>query len=108
MSGYWDSGALEPTSPEEFLCLTAFKPIHIPAIRTKGTPIPTPTPRPTLTASVLELVLEVDAGAVFELVWVAVLDDELVGMLVVKELDDVKAVDVLELDELAAWLVMLK
>ncbi len=94
--------------------MTAFKPIHIPAIRTKGTPIPTPTPRPTLTASVLELVFEVDARAVFELFWVGVLEDVIVVTLAVKGLDDVRTVDVLELDELdeldelAVSLVMLK
>lgn len=101
MSGNWDSGTPELVPREEdCLCLTDFRPIHIPAMRTKGIPIPTPTPRPTLTISVLELALEGDAKAVSELLWGGVLEDELAIMLVVKEVDDVKAVDELELDEL--------
>lgn len=97
----WDSGTPELVPREEdCLCLTDFRPIHIPAMRTKGIPIPTPTPRPTLTVSVLELALEGDAKAVSELLWGGVLEDELAIMLVVKEVDDVKAVDELELDEL--------
>lgn len=101
MSGNWDNGTPEPVPLEEDrLCWTNFMPIHIPAMRTKGTPIPTPTPRPTLTVSVLELALEGDAEGVFEVLWVVVLKVELAIMLVVKEVGDVKAVDELELNEL--------
>ena len=80
----------------------------MPAMRTKGRPIPNPTPRPTLMASVLELTLEGDAEAVAKLPWGGVLEVELAVRLVVEEVDDVKAVDELELDEVGAWLVMLK
>jgi len=83
------------------LCLTDFRPIHIPAMRTQGTPIPSPTPRPTLTVSMPELAaLEGDAAEVSELLWGGVPNVELGIVLVVKEVDDVKAVDELELDEL--------
>ena len=79
-------------------------------MRTKGRPIPSPTPRPTLTVSVLELSLagdavagdvragDVEAGS--ELLFGGVLEVEVAAVLVVKEVDDVKAVDELELDEL--------
>ena len=79
-------------------------------MRTKGRPIPSPTPRPTLTVSVLELSLagdavagdvgpgDVEAGS--ELLFESVLEVEVAAVLVVKEVDDVKAVDGLELDEL--------
>ena len=68
--------------------------------------MPSPTPRPTLTVPVLELaVLEGDARTVSEVLWGNVLEIELTIMLVVKDVDgvedvdDVKAVDELEIDE---------
>lgn len=88
MSGNWDSGTPELILLEEdCLCLTNFRPVHIPAMRTKGIPIPNPTPRPTLTVSVLELGLVGDVGVVSEPRWGGV------------EVDDVKAIDEMELDE---------
>ena len=109
--GNWDSGTSELVPREEdCLCLTDFRPIHIPAMRTKGRPIPSPTPRPTLTVFVLELSLaedavagdvgagDVEAGS--ELLLRGVLEVEVAAVLVVKEVDDVNAVDELELDEL--------
>ena len=89
LSGNWDRGTPELILCEEdCLCLTDFRPIHIPAMRTKGIPIPNPTPRPTLTVAVLELGLAGDVGALSEPLWGDV------------EVDDVKAVDELELDEM--------
>ena len=101
MWGNWVSGTPEPIPREEdCLCLTDFRPIHIPAMRTRGMPIPSPTPRPTLTVPVLEPVLGGDAGTVSKLFWLGVLKGELAVVLGVEEVDDVKAVDELELDGL--------
>lgn len=101
-SGMWDNGTPEPILREEDrLCLTDFRPIQIPPMRTNGIPIPSPTPRPTLTVSVLELVaLEGGADAVSELLWRAVLKVELAITLVIDEDGDGTAVDKLELVEL--------
>ena len=118
--GNWDRGTSELVSREEdFLCWTDFRPIHIPAINTKGRPIPSPTPRPTLTVSVLELSLagdvvagdvevgdvgveDVGVGVVREVseLFCGVLKVKLAIVLVVEKVDDVKAVGELELDEL--------
>ena len=99
MSRYWDSGILEPKPCEEdCLCLTDFRPIHIPAISTKGIPIPSPTPRPTLTVSELPPALEGDEAAVAEFVWEDAVNVELVTALVVEAVDVVKAVEELELE----------
>ena len=65
-------------------------------MRTKGMPMPSPTPRPTLT----ELALAGDIGVVSELFCEGLLEVELAITLFVEEVDDVKAVDKLELDEL--------
>ena len=101
MSGNWDSGTPEFVLREEdCLCWTDFRPIQIPAMRTKGIPIPSSTPRPTSTVSVPESALEGDTTAVSELVCGGVLRVELATMLVVEEVDDVKVVNELELDEL--------
>ena len=58
--------------------------------------MPSPTPRPTLT----ELVLAADRGVASELFCEGVLELELAITLFVEEVDDVKAVDELELEEL--------
>ena len=71
-------------------------------------PMPSPTPRPTLTVAVLELALAGDVGVVSELFCEGVLEVELAITLFVEEVDDVKAVDELDLDELGAGFVMLK
>lgn len=97
----WDIGTSETLWREEdCLCLTDFMPIHIPAMRTKGMPIPNPTPRPTLMIPVLELALDGDAATVPELLWGGMLEVELTTVLAVKEVDVVKAIDELELDKL--------
>ena len=106
MLGTWVSGTSELVPVEEDrLCLTKFRPIHIPAMRTKGMPIPSPTPRPTLTVSVLELARVGDAGegdveVVSELFCGSVLAIELAIVLVGEEVDDVEAVDEIVLEEL--------
>lgn len=84
-------------------------------MRTKGRPIPSPTPRPTLTVSMLESSLagdveagDVEAGDVgaedvgklSELFCGGVLEVELAVVLVVEDVDNVKPVGELELDEL--------
>lgn len=72
MSENWDIGTSETLwCEEDCLCLTDFMPIHIPAMRTKGMPIPSPTPRPSLMIPVLELALEEDDATVPELLWEA-------------------------------------
>ena len=58
-------------------------------------PMPSPTPRPTLT----ELSLAGDVGVGSELFCEDVLELELAITLFVEEVDDVNAVDELELDE---------
>ena len=97
MSGYWDSGTSEPVPIEgDRLCLTTLRPIHIPAMRTKGIPTPSPTPRPTLMVSVLELAIGGDVGVEDG----GVLEVEITVTLAVEEVDDVEVLDELELDEL--------
>ena len=106
MSGNWDSGTSEPVPIEgDRLCLTTLRPIHIPAMRTKGIPTPSPTPRSTLMVSVLGLAIVGDVGVedvevVSELLCGGVLEVKIAITLVVEEADDVEAVDELELDEL--------
>ena len=68
-------------------------------MRTKGMPMPSPTPTPTLTVAVLELALAGDVGVVSELFREGVLEVELAITLFVEELDDIKAVDEVELDK---------
>ena len=108
MFGNGFSGTLELVLCEDTLCLTVFIPIHIPAIRTRGIPIPNPTPRSTLIVSALVLALGEGAGAASEAFEGPALEVELAVILVVEEVEDVKVVDELEADELAALLVMLK
>ena len=101
MSRYWDSGIREPKPCEEVcLCWTDFRPIHIPAISTKGIPMPSPTPRPTFTVSELPPALEEDEAMVAVFVWEDAVNVELATMLVIEAVDVVKAVEELELEEL--------
>lgn len=80
--------------------------------------MPSPTPKPTLTVAALELAIAGDVGVVSGLFCEGVAEAELAITLFVDEVDDRKAVDEfeldeigldgLELDELRARLVMLK
>ena len=63
-------------------------------------PTPSPTPKPTLTVAVLELAIAEDVGVVSELSREGVLEAGLAITLFVQAVDDRKAVDELELDEL--------
>ena len=88
MLGYMDSGTLELLSWEQGrLCRITVVTIQIPAMSTRGIPMPSPTPRPTFTASVLEAVLEKDAGAAIDgFPWEVALD---VGPAIMLAIEDV-------------------
>ena len=69
--------------------------------------MPSPTPRPTLTAIGLELALAGDVGVASEFFCEGVLEVELAITLFVEEVDDIKAVDELELDVLVLDVLVL-
>ena len=98
MSKFSDSGMPASVLSEERRCLTTFMPIHMPAMRTNGMPIPRPTPRPTFSAVELELEEDGVGDEVLALVCEAALEVDVAGALVAEAV----------VDELVAWLVMLK
>lgn len=105
LSATWVSGTSELVSVEEDrFCLTNFRPIHTPAMRTQGMPIPSPTPRPSLTVSVLGLALVGDGGeglveVVSEILCEGILDIEFAIVLIIEEVNDIEAADEPMLDE---------